>query len=63
MVQDISTTIGEQSKASTEVAMRVEQITQIAHRNQLAIADLAAASEQMETVVNTMQDTIARFRL
>ena len=63
MVEEISSTIAEQSKASNEVALRVEQISVVAQRNHASIHQLAAATEQMESVVSAMQSSVARFRL
>ncbi|MCB2250597.1 methyl-accepting chemotaxis protein [Pseudomonas chlororaphis] len=63
MVEEISHTIGEQSKASSEVAQQVEMINQIAQRNSLAMHELATTVEHMERSVATLQTSVTRFQL
>lgn len=55
-------TISEQSKASFEVAQRVEQITQMSQHNNHAARDLAQAAQQLDSVAATMQASVALFR-
>ncbi|KAF0864847.1 HAMP domain-containing protein [Pseudomonas sp. LD120] len=63
MVEEISHTIGEQSKASSEVAQRVEMISQVARRNSQAMRELTQTVEQMENSVATLQTSVKRFQL
>jgi methyl-accepting chemotaxis protein len=63
MVEEISLTIGEQSKASSEVAQRVEMISLVARRNSQAMRELTQTVEQMENSVATLQTSVTRFQL
>ncbi|BAN47067.1 methyl-accepting chemotaxis protein [Metapseudomonas resinovorans] len=63
VVEEISHTIGEQSKASGEVAQRVELIAQMSRSNSHAMRDLALAAERLDQVAGTMQSSVARFEL
>lgn len=62
VVGEISQTIGEQSKASFEVAQRVEQIAQMSQHNNRAARDLADAAQRLDSVAATMQASVALFR-
>jgi len=63
VVGDISHTISEQSKASAEVAQRVEQIAQMAQHNTLAVNDLASSARELEQVAHKMRSTVTQFQL
>ncbi|WP_437883355.1 methyl-accepting chemotaxis protein [Pseudomonas sp. LRF_L74] len=62
VVEEISHTIGEQSKASNEVAQRVEQIAQMAQHNSRAVNQLAASAQSLEQVAQNMQSAVLRFQ-
>ncbi|UCJ18178.1 methyl-accepting chemotaxis protein [Pseudomonas sp. MM211] len=63
MVDEISHTITEQSKASNEVAERVEMISEVAQRNNLAMQDLAAMLVHMDNSAEAVQASVKRFEL
>ncbi|UUD62770.1 methyl-accepting chemotaxis protein [Pseudomonas seleniipraecipitans] len=63
MVDEIAHTITEQSKASNEVAERVEMISEVAQRNNLAMQDLASMLAQMDNSAQAMEASVRRFEL
>ena len=63
MVDEIAHTITEQSKASNEVAERVEMISEVAQRNNRAMQDLAQMLVQMDNSAQAMQASVRLFEL
>ncbi|HSC85151.1 MAG TPA: methyl-accepting chemotaxis protein [Pseudomonas sp.] len=62
VVGEISHTIGEQSKASNEVAQRVEHIAQMARQNSHTVHELARAAERLDNVARSMQSSVLQFQ-
>ena len=62
VVEEISQTISEQSKASGEVAQRVEHIAEMARVNNNTVLDLASAATRLESVAEEMRESVARFQ-
>ncbi|MBD9481774.1 methyl-accepting chemotaxis protein [Pseudomonas sp. PDM14] len=62
VVEEISHTIGEQSKASNEVAQRVEQIAQMAQQNTRTVNELADAARHLDRVARSMQSSVLQFQ-
>ncbi|KIV64310.1 Methyl-accepting chemotaxis protein I (serine chemoreceptor protein) [Pseudomonas sp. FeS53a] len=63
VVDEISHTIGEQSKASSEVAQRVELIAHMSRSNTEAMHELAAAAQRLDQVAAAMQSSVSRFQV
>ncbi|WP_043310763.1 methyl-accepting chemotaxis protein [Pseudomonas sp. ML96] len=62
VVEEISHTIGEQSKASSEVAQRVEQIARMSQQNSQTVDELAAAAQHLDRVARNMQSSVLQFQ-
>lgn len=63
VIQEISTAIGEQSKASTEIAKQVEAIAQSSEENSIASGQSAQRAQQLESVAAQLGTAVSRFRL
>nr|WP_068828420.1 methyl-accepting chemotaxis protein [Pseudomonas sp. BMS12] len=62
VVEEISYTIGEQSKASNEVAQRVEQIARMSQQNSHTVDELANAAQRLDQVARSMQSSVLQFQ-
>ncbi|WP_301103163.1 methyl-accepting chemotaxis protein [Propionivibrio sp.] len=62
-VDDISTSLREQSCASNEIAKSVEGIAQMAEENNSAISGVAVSAEQLRSLSCALKESTARFRL
>ena len=62
-VGDITASVGEQSKASTEVARHIESIAQMAEENHAAIEHIGNNIERLERLAGDMQAAVARFKV
>lgn len=62
-VGDITASVGEQSKASTEVARHIESIAQMAEENHAAIEHIGSNIERLERLAGDMQAAVARFKV
>ena len=62
-VGDISSSMREQSAASTEIAKNVEVIAQMAEQNSVAVAENAATAHELERLSEGLQTEIRRFRV
>uniref|UniRef100_UPI0030DB330C methyl-accepting chemotaxis protein n=2 Tax=Pseudomonas sp. EA_35y_Pfl2_R111 TaxID=3088689 RepID=UPI0030DB330C len=62
VVEEISNTISEQSKASNEVALRVEQIAQMSQQNSRTVIQLADAAQSLDSVARSMQSSVMQFQ-
>ena len=62
-VADITSSLREQSVASTEIAKNVERIAQMAEENSLAVAENASTANQLERLSESLEAEVRRFRL
>ncbi len=62
VVEDISTSLREQSTATTEVARHVERIAQMAEENNAAAGANAATASQLQTLADTLSQEVQRFK-
>ena len=62
-IDDISTSLREQSCASNEIAKSVEGIAQMAEENTSAINDIAISAEQLQSISYALKESADRFRL
>ena len=63
MVDEISQTIREQSRASDEIAQRVELIAQRSQQNTQAMHEMAATAWRLNEVAATMRSSVERFKI
>jgi methyl-accepting chemotaxis protein len=62
-VGDISTSLREQSAASTEIAKNVERIAQMAEENSSAVAENADTANHLERLSESLEAEVRRFKL
>ena len=62
-IDDISTSLREQSCASNEIAKSVEGIARMAEENNSATNDVAVAAEQLRSISYALKESAARFTL
>lgn len=62
IVEDIDTSLREQSAAATDVAQRIEQISVRAEETSAAGGQSSIAAERLEGVAKEMQASVAGFR-
>ena len=62
-IDDISTSLREQSSANNEIARSVEGIAQMAEENLSAISDVVISAEQLRSLSLALKESAARFRL
>ena len=62
-IDDISTSLREQSCASNEIAKSVEGIARMAEENNSAINEVAVSAEQLRSISYALKESAARFRL
>jgi methyl-accepting chemotaxis protein len=62
-VSDISTALEEQSKASNDIAVRIEQVAQMTEQNSVAAEQTANAADQLAKLADDMRNTVNRFRI
>lgn len=62
-VSDIATSVGEQSKASNDIARHVESIAQMADENHTAIEHVGQDIMRLERLAENMQVAVARFKV
>jgi methyl-accepting chemotaxis protein len=62
-VGEISSSLREQSAASTEIARNVERIAQMAEENNAAVAENAATTVQLARLSETLESEARRFKL
>jgi methyl-accepting chemotaxis protein len=61
-VDDISSSMKEQTAASNEIARNVEQIAQMAEANDAAVSRSAATVAELETLAQNLQNAVGSFR-
>jgi methyl-accepting chemotaxis protein len=62
-VSDIGHATAEQSSASTQISLNVENIAQMAQASRASIAQAATAADGLESVSRELRAAVARFRL
>ncbi len=62
-VSDIAASVGEQSKASTEIARNVESIAQMSEENHAAIEHVGQNIVRLERLAGDMQGAVSRFKV
>jgi methyl-accepting chemotaxis protein/aerotaxis receptor len=62
-VEDISSSIGEQSKASREIADNVERVARMSDENSSAIRDVFGTVESLETLSSALDQSVRHFRI
>jgi len=62
-VADISSSLHEQSAASTEIARNVERIAQMAEENSAAVSENATTATQLERLSEGLETEVRRFKL
>ncbi|MBI2275926.1 MAG: methyl-accepting chemotaxis protein [Dechloromonas sp.] len=63
VVGGITDALAEQSSASNDIALRVEQIARMTEENSTAVRQTAAAAQALESVSQTLESTSRRFKL
>jgi len=61
-VNDIATSVGEQSLASTEIARNVEKIAQMSEENHAAVNSNSQDIARLEQLARELQSAVGRFR-
>jgi len=62
-VNDIATSVGEQSIASTEIARNVEKIAQMSEENHAAVESNTKDIVRLEQLAKELQSAVSRFRV
>ncbi len=62
-VSDISTSLGEQSKASNDIAVNIEKVAQMTEENRAAAEQSASAAGNLAQLADGMQSTVNRFKV
>lgn len=62
-VNEITTAIDEQSQAGSQVAQGVERIAQMADQNNVEVADIAATSERLANLAESLQNAVDQFKV
>ena len=60
-VGDISSALREQSAASSQVAQNVEKIARMTEENSVAAHEIAAQSQQLESLAQSLEEAVSRF--
>ena len=62
-VNDISTAIEEQSKASNDIAAHIEKVAQMTEQNSTAAEHTASAANNLAKLADNMQSTVNHFKI
>lgn len=63
VIDNINIALGEQSKASNDIATKVEQIAHMAEENDLAVQNNNAAVQVLKQLSDSLEVIVARYRL
>lgn len=63
IVRNLSSSLSEQSEASTDVAVRIEQISAQAEQTSRAIHETTVAADTLSQTAQSMQQVVARFKI
>ena len=62
-VEDISTALAEQSKASNDISAHIEKMSQMTEMNSAAAEQTAGAASDLEQLAGDMRNTVNRFKI
>lgn len=62
-VEDISSSIHEQSQAGREIAVNVEKVAQMSEENSAAVKEVASTVEQLELLADSLEKSVGHFRI
>ncbi len=62
-VEDISSSIKEQSQASRDIAINVEKVAQMSEQNSDAVQEVSGAVENLEALSGELEESIAHFHI
>ena len=62
-VGDISTALAEQSKASNDIAVQIEKVSQMTEMNSVAAEQASVAADDLEKLAGEMRTTVNRFKV
>lgn len=62
-VEDISTSIQEQSLASREIAVNVEKVAQMSEENSASVKEVFGTVENLETLSSTLEQSVRHFQV
>ncbi len=62
-VGDISTALAEQSKASNDIAVQIEKVSQMTEMNSVAAEQASVAADDLEKLAGEMRTTVNRFKI
>ncbi len=62
-VCDISTALAEQSKASNDIAVQIEKVSQMTEMNSVAAEQTSVAAKDLEKLAGEMRTTVNRFKI
>jgi PAS domain S-box-containing protein len=62
-VEDISSSMQEQSQASREIADNVEKVAQMSEMTSAAVNDVAITVQKLEQLAETLEETVGHFRV
>ena len=60
-VGDISTALAEQSKASNDIAVQIERVSQMTEMNSVAAEQTSVAADDLQKLAGEMRTTVNRF--
>jgi methyl-accepting chemotaxis protein len=62
-VEDISSSMQEQSQSSREIADNVEKVAQMSEMTSAAVNDVAVTVQKLEQLAETLEETVGHFRV
>jgi PAS domain S-box-containing protein len=62
-VEDILTSLQEQSKASREIAVNVERVAQMSESNRESVEGIASAADKLEHLAVTLEESVGHFKV
>jgi len=62
-VEDISTSIHEQSLAGREIAVNVEKVAQMSEENSASVREVSATVEKLEHLSHSLEESVRHFRV
>ncbi len=62
-IREISNASNEQASASQDIARHIEEIAQMAERNELTVNEVTASSERLKMLSESLNRSVASFRL
>ncbi len=62
-VEDISSSIREQSQASRDIAVNVEKVAQMSERTIVAVSEIAETVKKLEQLADMLEDVVGHFHI